>query len=114
MTNLLVEKYIGKKVKVAVDRPLGTKHPKFDMVYEVNYGYVPDTKAPDGEEIDVYILGVATPINKFTGVCVAVVHRLDDNDDKLVVAPSGVSFNKDEILELVNFQEQYFKSEVIV
>ena len=114
MKNLLAEKYIGEIVNVTTDRPLGTKHPKFDMVYEVNYGYVPDTKAPDGEEIDAYILGVDKPVNKFTGVCIAVVHRLDDDDDKLIVVPEGVTFSKNKILELVNFQEQHFKSEVIV
>lgn len=114
ITNSLVEKYIGKKVDVVVDRPLGSKHPKFDMVYEVNYGYVLGTKAPDGEEIDVYILGVEKSVSKFTGVCIAVVHRLDDDDDKLVVVPEGVSFSRDEIVEVVHFQEKHFKSEIII
>jgi len=84
------------------------------MVHEVNYGYVPNTKAPDGEEIDVYVLGVDTPVKKFIGICIAVIHRLDDDDDKLIVVPNGVSFSKEKILELVNFQEQHFKSEVII
>lgn len=113
MKNIFAEKYIGKKVDVVMDRPLGTKHHKFDMVYEVNYGYIPNTKAPDGEEIDVYVLGVDVPVNKFIGVCIAVIHRLDDDDDKLIVVPEGVSFSKEKILELVDFQEQHFKSEVI-
>ncbi len=114
MSNSLIEKYIGKKVEVIVDRPLGSKHPKFDMIYEVNYGYVPNTKAPDGEEIDAYILGVEKPIGKFTGQCIAVVRRSDDDDDKLIVVPEGKSFNKNEIANLVRFQEQYFKSKVII
>ena len=114
MREYLLEKYIDKKVEVTVDRPLGSKHPKFDMIYEVNYGYIPNTKAPDGEEIDVYILGVGKPIERFTGRCIAVVRRSDDNDDKLVVVPEGKSFNKDKITNLVQFQEKYFKSEVII
>jgi len=114
MINSLVKKYVGKRVDVVIDRPLGSKHPKFDMVYEVNYGYVPNTKAPDGEEIDVYILGIEKPVNKFTGVCIAVIHRADDDDDKLIVVPEGKSFNEDEITALVLFQEQHFESEVII
>lgn len=110
----IFENYLGERVEIEVDRPLGSKHPKFDMVYEVNYGYVPGTKAPDGEEIDAYILGVEKPVNKFMGVCIAIVHRSDDNDDKLVVVPEGKSFDKDEIADLVRFQEQHFKSEVII
>ena len=31
--------YIGKKVDIKIDRPLGSKHPKHDFIYEVNYGY---------------------------------------------------------------------------
>ena len=47
---------IGKTVKVVVDRPLGTYHPKHkDIFYTVNYGYVEGVMAPDGEEQDVYI-----------------------------------------------------------
>lgn len=109
----IFEKYLGKKVKVVVDRPLGSKHPKFDMVYPINYGYVPGTKAPDGEEIDVYILGIETPIEKFAGRVIAIIHRLDDNDDKLVVSRAGKNFSDEQIKELTNFQERYFKSEIL-
>ena len=110
----IFENYLGKKVDVVVDRPLGSKHPKHDIVYEVNYGFVPNTKAPDGEEIDVYVLGVKEPIKKFQGVVIAIIHRKDDNDDKLVVAQEDVKFDKEEIVKLVYFQEQYFETEIIV
>lgn len=39
--------FLGKEVEVAIDRPLGTTHPKPRFVYEVNYGYIPNTKSPD-------------------------------------------------------------------
>ena len=53
---------IGRKVKVTVDRPLGSRHPEYtDMVYPVNYGYIAGIIAPDGEEQDAYILGVDHP-----------------------------------------------------
>lgn len=101
--------YLGQKVNVVMDRPLGSKHPKHGFIYEVNYGYVPNTKSPDGEELDAYVLGVDTPIDKIMGVCIAVIHRTNDNDDKLVVTPNGEDFSDKEIEKLVEFQEKWFK-----
>lgn len=106
---------IGKYVNVTVDRPLGTHHPKHaSIVYNVNYGYVEGIVAPDGDYQDAYILGVNEPVKEFYGKIIAIIHRLDDVEDKWVVAPDNVSFTKDEIMELVNFQEKYFKSEIIM
>lgn len=104
---------LGKTVNVTVDRPLGSKHPKFDMIYPVNYGYVDGIFAGDGEEQDVYIVGVDEPVADFEGKVIAIVHRLNDNEDKWVVAPDGMSFSADEIRNMLHFQEQYFDSEII-
>jgi len=107
-------KYLGETVSVKIDRPVGSKHPKHGFVYEVNYGFVPNTKAPDGEEIDAYILGVDKPVDEFTGKCIAIIHRLDDNDDKLVIVPENTKeISDEEILRAVNFQEKYFKFETL-
>ena len=38
-----IKKYLNKNVKVIIERPLGSKHPKHDFIYPVNYGYVPNT-----------------------------------------------------------------------
>jgi len=104
---------IGKMVKVIVDRPLGTCHPKHkDIYYSVNYGYIPGIMAPDGEEQDAYILGIHWPVAEFIGKIIAIIHRLDDAEDKWVVVPEGVSMTKEEILEQVAFQEEYFQTEV--
>ena len=104
---------IGSTVRVIVDRPLGTFHPKHkDICYSVNYGYIPDVLAPDGEEQDAYILGVNKPVKEFIGRVIAIIHRFDDVEDKWVVAPEGASFTKDEIMKQVAFQEQYFHSEI--
>ena len=107
MTNWLT--FLGQKVNVIIDRPLGSKHPKHGFVYEVNYGYIPNTMSPDGEELDAYVLGVDKPITKTTGICIAVIHRTDDNDDKLVVTPNGEDFSDKEIENLIEFQEKWFK-----
>ncbi len=106
--------FLGQIVKIKIDRPLGSKHPKYDMIYEVNYGFVPDTKGPDEEEIDAYLLSVSKPVDEYTGKCIAIIHRLDDDDDKLIIIPeNSKDMSDDEILELINFQEKWFKSEII-
>ena len=104
---------LGKVVKVVVDRPLGTYHPKYkDLFYSVNYGYVEGIIAADGEEQDAYILGVNEPIKEFTGKVIAVIHRFDDVEEKLVVAPTDASLTKEEIMKQVYFQERFFKTEI--
>lgn len=82
------------------------------MYYPVNYGYIEGMIAPDGEEQDAYILGVNKAVKEFTGKIIAVIHRYDDVEEKWVVAPENLSFNKEEILKQVHFQEQYFQSEI--
>jgi len=104
---------IGSIVKVIVDRPLGTYHPEHkDIYYSVNYGYIPDIVALDGEEQDAYILGVDEPIKEFVGKVIAIIHRIDDVEDKWVVVPENLSFTKDEIIRQVAFQEHFFKTEI--
>ena len=104
---------LGKVVKVIVDRPLGTYHPKHnDIFYTLNYGYVEGVISPDGEEQDAYVLGIDKPLKEFTGVVIAVIHRLNDVEDKWIVAPEGIEFTKEEIMKEVEFQEKYFKTEI--
>ncbi len=106
---------IGKKVEVIIDRPLGSRHPEYpEMIYPVNYGYIPKIMGGDGEEQDAYILGVDKPIERFTGVVIAEIVRENDDETKLVVAADGASFSEEEILSAVNFQEKYFKIQLIV
>ena len=103
---------IGDIVKVTVDRPMGSYHPKHkDMYYPINYGYIEGIMAPDGEEQDAYILGVDRPVDEFKGKIIAIIHRYDDVEEKWVVAPEGKTFTVDEIKAQVAFQEQYFNSE---
>lgn len=106
-------KYLKRTVKIKINRPLGTKHPKHGFIYCFNYGYVPDTIAPDGEEVDAYVLGVFDPIDEFEGRCIAIIHRTNDDDDKLVVVPQGIQYNDEQIKALTEFQERFFKIEII-
>ena len=105
--------HLNKTVDVIIDRPIGSKHPEYGFQYPINYGYLPGTRAGDGEEIDAYILGVKEPLRAFRGRCIAIVHREDDDEGKLVVAPEGMESTTAEIEQAVQFQEQFFRSEVI-
>lgn len=107
------KKYLEKTLEVKIDRPFGSKHPKHGFIYPVNYGYVPNTISGDGEELDCYVLGVFEPLETFRGKCIAIIHRLDDNDDKLIIVPENKSFSNQEIRALTEFQERFFKSEII-
>ena len=107
------KKYLGKNINIIIDRPLGSKHPKYDFIYPINYGYVPNTISGDGEELDAYLLGVFEPVNEFKGKCIAIIHRTNDNDDKLVIVPKDIEYSDEEINEQIKFQEQYFKHIII-
>ena len=105
--------YIGKLVSVKIDRPINSKHPKYGFNYSVNYGFVPNTISGDEEEIDCYVLGIENPIENFKGRCIAVIHRINDNDDKLIIVKDGENYTDEEIRKLTYFQEKYFQSEII-
>ena len=105
--------YIGTMVEVKMDRSMGTKHPKHGFIYPVNYGYVPNTVSGDGAELDCYVLGVFEPLDTYKGKCIAVIHRTNDNDDKLVIVPENKEYSEDAIKALTEFQERYFESIII-
>ena len=102
--------YIGKLVEVKMDRPMGSAHPKHGFIYPVNYGYIPNTISGDGEELDAYVLGEHKPLDEFQGEVIAIIHRTNDDDDKLVVMAKGRNYTDDQIRALVEFQEQWFES----
>lgn len=107
----IIEEYMGKCVHVVVDRPIGYRHG--DIVYPVNYGYIPGVMAGDGEEQDVYILGICEPLSEFDGQVIGAILRENDCEDKLVVAPQGQIYHQGQIAEAVHFQEQYFHSRIV-
>ncbi len=109
----MVKDYLNKIVNVIIDRPLGSKHPKYGFVYPVNYGFIPNTISGDNEEIDAYILGVNSPIKSFKGKVIAIIHRLNDDDDKLIVTYENNNYTNEEIKNLTHFQEKWFKSIII-
>lgn len=112
----LVRPYLGKTVTIKIDRPIGYIHKKenYSFTYPINYGYIPGVLGGDGEELDVYLLGVDVPISDYTGKIIGIVYRKNDVEDKLVMAPEGVVFTQNEIKEQIYFQEQYYETEIEV
>lgn len=108
------DRFLGKRLTIMVDRPAGSTHPDHpDIRYPINYGYVPGILSPDGEEMDAYVYGVSKPLHRFTGTVIAAVHRRDDTEDKLVVAPTGMIAYEPQIAEAVRFAEQYFDTTLV-
>ena len=106
--------YLNKILEAKIDRPIGSSHPKYpDHIYLVNYGYIPNTVSGDGKELDCYVLGEYKPLSEFKGKCIAIIHRLNDDDDKLILAPENKNFTNAEIRLLTDFQERFYKSEII-
>lgn len=111
----MLENYLLKMVHVQIDRPLGTRHPEHPaLIYPVNYGFLPGTVSGDGEEIDAYVLGEFMPLTEFDGIVIAVIRRKNDKEDKLVVADRPGRYDRQQIAALLEFQERFFESEVII
>lgn len=105
--------FLNQILTVKIDRKIGSKHPMYELIYPINNGYIPDTISGDGEELDCYVLGIFEPVEEFTGKCIAIIHRLNDDDDKLIIVPENREFSDDEIRVLTEFQEKYFESVII-
>lgn len=111
-----VKFYLGKRVVIGIDRPVGYVHKKenYSLTYPINYGFIPGVFGGDGEELDVYLLGVNEPVSEYECEIIAIAHRHNDVEDKLVGAPVGVRFSKENIENSIRFQEQYYDTEIEV
>ena len=105
--------YLGKEVILKIDRPLGSRHLQYGFIYMLNYGYVPNTISADGEELDAYLIGEFEPVTSSKGKVIAVIHRINDDDDKFVVSKNGEDYSDDAIRALTEFQERFFDSIII-
>ena len=106
--------YLGQTVTIEIDRPVGYVHVKGEKTlhYPINYGFIPGVLGGDGEELDVFLLGVDEPVETYTGRIIGIVFRADDVEDKLIMAPEGMSFTVEEMTAAVYFQEKYYDSRV--
>ncbi len=105
--------YLKKELNVKVTQPIGSTHPIQNWVYPVNYGYIENTIAEDGEEIGAYILGIFEPIEQFSGICQAIVIRRNDIKNQLVIFPKDKNYSATQIDALVEFQERFYNSRIM-
>ena len=110
----LIGEYMGRTVRIVIDRPLGYVHKKekYTLVYPINYGFIPGVIGGDGDEQDVYLLGVPEPVEEYEARIIGAVRREDDVEDKLIAAPEGAFFTPEEMAAAVEFQEKYYRSTV--
>jgi inorganic pyrophosphatase len=110
----LVQSYLGKTVEIGIDRPIGYVHHKGEktLIYPINYGYIPGVLGGDGEELDVYCLGAEQPLERFSGKVVAIVHRADDVEDKLVACVADRDYDAYGICRAIYFQERFYDTTV--
>ena len=110
----MVWSYLGRHIEAEVDRPIGYLHVKGEkqLLYPVNYGYIPGVLGGDGEELDVYFLGATEPLEHFSGKVIAIVHRADDVEDKLVACPPEACYDASDICKEIYFQEKYYDTTI--
>ena len=110
MNKVNVKDYLEKEVEIKIDRP---RHPKHGFIHMINYGFIPNTVSGDGEELDAYLLGEYESVEESKGKVIAIIHRTNDDDDKLIVSKEGKDYSDDAIRALTEFQEKYFDSVII-
>lgn len=109
-----LETMIGQNINVFIDRPIGSVHPKHnDIIYPINYGYIKEILAVDGDYQDVYVLGEDNVIDYCSGKVYAVIERENDVEDKLIVTTDDKDYSNEEIKEKINFQEKFFKYKIV-
>ena len=110
----MIGSLMGKTVDAVIDRPIGHTHVTKGITLHdtINYGFLPGTMGGDGEEQDVYVLGVDVPLETFRGRVIAAIRRRDDNEDKLVMASEDAVFSAEEIRKATWFVEKYFDSTI--
>ena len=113
MEKINAKDFLGKEVFVEIDRQLGSNHPKHGFMYMLNYGFIPNTISGDGEELDAYLVGEFEPVTSAKGKVIAIIHRTNDDDDKLIVSKDGKEYSDDAIRAMTEFQERFFESVII-
>jgi inorganic pyrophosphatase len=76
------ERVIERK-GITIDRPAQTAHPEYsEIVYPMDYGFIPDTMSTDGEAVDVFVGEGALGL---VGLILTTDHRQTDREMKLLV-----------------------------
>lgn len=94
--------------KIIIDRPKGTKHPRFDFTYPLDYGYLENTSSMDGGGIDVWHGSLEADL------CDAVICTIDllkkDSEIKLLL---GCAEDEKEIAMQFHNGSEFMKGAMI-
>lgn len=67
-----------------VDRPKDSAHPRFpDYIYPLDYGFIPNTKSADGDELDAWHGSLDS--DKVTGIAVTLDPIKGDSEVKVLI-----------------------------
>ncbi len=100
--NAFIETPKGSKIKYEIDEELDLMRVNFvfqgDFAWIYNYGLIPQTKAPDNDHLDVYVLGDNPIQSGLVVVCrpIGMIELLDrgQGDNKIIALPfNDVSFS---------------------
>ncbi len=103
---LVANHLLNQTVDVIIDHPYGSHHPYRDSIYELNYGYIYNEE--NDTYINAYIYGIEEPLETYKGQVVGLIYHKEDNDIRLIVASPLLIINKDELIQAVGFEEQYY------
>ena len=89
--------------QVIIDRPRGQPHPRYpELIYPLDYGYLADTAAGDGEGIDVWI---GTPGSRtLTGILCTFDKVKLDAEVKLLAG-----CNPADVETIVHFNDRFMR-----
>lgn len=94
--------------ELVIDRPKGSRHPKYFHVYPVDYGYLKDTASMDGGGIDVWR---GTNVNqKLDAIICTADLKKKDSEIKLLI---GCTDEEKEIIYRFHNENEYMKGILI-
>lgn len=83
--------------RIIIDRPKGSQHPNWkDLIYPLDYGYLENTTAADGDGIDVWCGSL--PEKTLTGILCSFDKLKNDAEIKLLIGCTEEDINT--IIEL--------------
>ncbi len=85
----ILEKIVEQS-NIVIDRPKGSVHPRFPIIYEVDYGYLDNTASMDGAGIDVW---VGSDVKNIIGVICTVDLVKRDSEIKLLIGCNEEEIN---------------------
>lgn len=93
---------------IIIDRKKDAIHPKYNLKYPTDYGYLKDTHGSDGTDIDVFIGSEKSKKIEALALCVNILNR--DNEIKLLVGCT-----EEEVYKIMQFlNETEFQKAILI